>query len=81
MATFAFCVAASWFVLRRDRRASMFMIAGGGCGLVFSLTLQQSLFEVAAAAILLIAVGVILAPRSSNSFGEMGESTATRRKR
>jgi predicted MFS family arabinose efflux permease len=84
VAAIAGALAASFFILRRDDRAPLAMVLGGAFGLVFFLTFNPLRFEMVAA-LLLLATGVVLMIPTNVSDVlddiEVGESTATRRRR
>ena len=85
LATLPPTVVAAVFVIRRDSRAPLWMVVGGAIGLVFFLTFDPLRFEMIAP-ILLIAAGVLLMMPSVEAADvlddiEVGESTATRRRR
>jgi len=84
-ATLGATLAAGVLILKRDARAPLWMVIGGSIGFVFFLTFDPLRYEIVAP-ILLIAAGVLLmTPQVDVSSViddiEIGESTATRRRR
>ena len=77
--------AASIFLIRRDFRGPLWMVISGAFGFVFFLTFDPLRFEIIAP-ILMIVAGVLLMMPNVDTADvlddiEIGESTATRRRR
>ena len=77
--------AASFFVMRRDPRAPLWMVIAGSFGFVFYLTFDPLPYEIIAPILLLVAGVALMVPRVDVAGAlddiEIGESTATRRRR
>ena len=85
MSAIAATAVASYFVLRRDVRGPLWMIIAGSIGFAFFLTFDPIGFEIIAP-VLLIVTGVLLMMPHVDVANvlddiDVGESTATRRRR
>lgn len=84
-AALAATAAASYLVIRRDARAPFWMIIAGAIAFVFFLTFDPVGFEIMAPVLLIVTGVLLMMPNVDVSSVlddiDVGESTATRRRR